>query len=134
MENVIDERELLCQFREARQKREILEEALKAAESSLMRIESQLIESLQSRGAESTAKYEGVGRALLLKPRLYASYRKESEESVFDFLRKEGREEMIKPTVHSQSLSSFVREKFEQGQPIPEFISYYLKQSVRFDA
>jgi exonuclease VII large subunit len=134
METAIDERELIAQLREARKEVTLKEESLKHAEQKLNEIESKLIESMQARGAESTAKYEGLGRAILLKPRLYASYRKENEEAVFEFLKSVGREDLMKLSVHPSSLSGFVKEKVEQGESVPDCITYYLKQGVRFDA
>ena len=104
----------------------------------MQRAEAQLIEALNATGAVSTAKYEGIGSFTKLKPRVYASYRKENESVVFDWLRGKGREDLIKPSVHSQSLSALVAELLEKGDPIPQageepLITYYSAESLRFN-
>ena len=50
---------------------------------------------------------------------------------MFEFLQAQNREDLIKTTVMPQSLSSFTSECIEQGIEIPEFITYYLKPSIR---
>ena len=47
------------------------------------------------------------------------------------FLKDQNRDDLIKPTVHSASLSSFIGELIAQGTAIPETISFYLKKSIR---
>lgn len=128
------ERDLLCRFKCAKQRRDELKDALKKAQEDFEQEESQLIEFLEANSAISTAKYEGIGYAQIQKPRLYASCRQENMDRLFNFLKEQDREDLIKTTVMSQSLSSFTKECIEQGQEIPEFISYYLKPTVRLYA
>ena len=132
MTSTITERDLVLKFREARLNKKAAETALEEANRIYMDAESALIESLQARDAEATAKYEGVGYASLAKPRLYARFDKESEPMVFDFLKAEQRSDLIKETVNPASLSGFVGERLGEGKAVPEFIKYYLKPSVRF--
>lgn len=125
-----NEKELVFSYRLAKHKVAELEEALKAAKASEMSLEHEIIEHLEEIGADATAEYEGV-TVKLQKPRLFASYLKENEERVFEFAKKEGREDLIKPTIHPSSLSSWVKERIESGLNVPEFLSYYLKPIVR---
>lgn len=125
------EKDLVLGFKSAKEKRDALKEELKLAQEEYEKTEFVLIEFLESISATSTAKYEGIGYVQIQKPRLYASCREENIKALFDFLKEQGREDLIKTTVLPQSLSSFTSECIENGQEIPECISYYLKPSVR---
>lgn len=128
------ERDLVAQFRRAKEKRDNLKDDLKDAQAEYDMTESRLIELLESNSAISTAKYEGLGYAQIQKPRLYASCKEENMERLFDFLREKAREDLIKTTVMPQTLSSFVKECIETGIEIPDYVSYYLKPSIRLYA
>lgn len=125
------ERDLLFGFKLAREKRDRLKDDLKAAQEELDQSEFRLIEFLEAHSAVSTAKYEGLGYAQIQKPRLYANCRQENMDDLMEFLQMQNREDLIKTTVMPQSLSSFTSECIEQGIEIPEFITYYLKPSIR---
>ena len=125
------ERDLLFRFKLAREKRDRLKDDLKSAQEELDQSEFRLIEFLESHSAISTAKYEGLGYAQIQKPRLYANCRQENMDDLIEFLQTQNREDLIKTTVMPQSLSSFTSECIEQGIEVPEFITYYLKPSIR---
>ena len=125
------ERDLVLQFKCAKEKRDALKEGLKQAQEEYEKIEFGLIEFLESNSAISTAKYEGIGYVQIQKPRLYASCKEENLQDLFVFLKDQGREDLIKTTVAPQSLSTFMSERIENGAEIPECVSYYLKPSVR---
>lgn len=131
VQETINERDLVMKLRDAKARKEAAELALEKANKECEAAEATLIESLQARNAEATARYDGVGFASLVKPRLYASFNKEFEPNVFEYLKGQGREDLIKETVNAQSLSGFVNELIGSGKTPPEFIKYYLKQSVR---
>lgn len=128
------ERDLVQMLKAAREMTEKLETDLKAAKDAEMKAESALIELLEANGAEATAHYEGVGHFKLMRPRLYANVTKDNQEKLFAYLGEIGREDLIKTTVMPQTLSTFVKERIEEGQEIPEFIGYYLKNSLRLFA
>jgi hypothetical protein len=127
----VEERVLIQKFKEATLEKKRLERDLKAAKKEYERIETQLIEILDAEGAEASARYEGIGYVRLMKPRLYASCNADNMEALFKHLEEVGRTDLIKTTVMSQTLSSYVKELIENGQEIPEVVSYYLKQSVK---
>lgn len=127
-----NERELMIKFSDAKKRKDEAKLELENANAEYEQIEAALIEALQARNAESTAKYEGIGFVSLVKPRLYARFDKENEERVFEFLKQEGREDLVKNTVNTQSLSGYIGERLEAGLSFPDFIKYYLKPSVRF--
>lgn len=133
MQTMTTERDLVLGLKHARDKKEELTYALKAANAEVNKLENQLIEALQASGATSTAKYDGVGSFTMLKPRVYASFNKEFETEMFEFLRSEGRQDLIKPSIHPKSLSAFVSEKLEKNESLPEFVTHYNAQTLRFN-
>lgn len=132
MQTTMTELELVEKFREAKRKKEEASNTLEVASKEYDVVERELIETLEAKGATTTAKYQGVGFVSLTKPRVYASYLKEKQSSVFAFLKELQREDLIKEMVAPQSLSGFVKELLEAGQPVPECINYYLKAGARF--
>lgn len=134
MEATLTERDLVIKFRDVKLKKEKAEDAFEDAKSEYDKCEKELIEMLEANNATSTAKYEGIGHVSLVKPQLYASCKKENEEKLFAFLNTQGREDLIKQTVNSRSLSGFVKEIVDGGMTVPEFISYYLKSAAKLFA
>ena len=128
------ERDLVQSLKISRDEVEMLEAQLKAAKEQEAKIESSLIELLEANSAEATAHYDGLGHFKLMKPRLYASVTKENQDKLFSFLDEIGRDDLIKTTVMPQTLSTFVKERIENGEGIPPFVSYYLKPSLRLFA
>lgn len=128
---VATERDLVIKFRDAKRKKADLELQLAEAQKSLDSAELALIELLESGDKKSSAKYEGIGFVTIKKPRLYASCDKEHELELFEFLKSEGRADLIKTAVNSQSLSSFVGERLENGKSVPEFIKQFFKTSLQ---
>lgn len=125
------ERDLVLRFKRAKERRDDLKDCLQNAQEEYEQAESRLIEFLEAHSAVSTARYEGLGYAQMQKPRLYASCRQEHIERLLSFLREQKREDLIKTTVMPQSLSSFTSECIEKGAELPEFVTYYLKPSIR---
>ena len=130
------ERELVFKLNELRKRSDALEAELSQVTKEEMATEAKLIELMELNGAKTTAKYDGIGSFSRLEPRVYASFRKENERAVFDYLTEQGRQDMIKPTVHPQSLSAFVKECLENGKQLPklgseELITYYSKTGLK---
>jgi len=125
------ERDLVQELKSAKEKVDELDLKLKSAKDEEMKAEAALIELMEANSAEATAHYEGVGHFKLMKPRLYANVTKDNQEKLFGYLNEIGRDDLIKTTVMPQTLSTFVKERIEEGQEIPEFIGYYLKPTLR---
>ncbi len=134
MNQKIKEKELLLNLKASKERRDVLKENLKTAQAEYDKTESELIEFLEAHSAVATAKYEGVGYAQLQKPRLYASCREVNMPDLIAFVESQGRGDLVKTSVSSQSLSGFASERIGEGLEIPEFVSYYLKSSIRLYA
>lgn len=126
------EMEMLIEYRNAKEALEKAKEAQTEAQLKFDRIEAQIVETLETTGKDATAKYAGIGYASLKKPTLYASCREEFKDQLFEFLKGQGMESLIKPTVNPRSLSSFISDVILDGKEVPEFISYYMKPGIRF--
>jgi len=131
MINKSKEMDLVYKYRYAKELLEKSENQYAESKKAVEEIESEIIELLQAEGKERTAKYEGVGFISLMSPRVYASCLKEKEDDLFSFLKQEGRDDMIRPTVNARTLSSFVKELMDEGKPVPECVNYYLKPAIR---
>jgi hypothetical protein len=127
----MNERDLLVVYKSARQELDSMKEQLKEVQKRYDEAETAMVEHLTANQAEATAKYDGIGYAKLMKPRVYASCLKENEDKLKAYLVEHGREDLIKEVVAAPSLSAYVGELVEAGKPIPDLISYYLKQGVR---
>jgi len=125
------ERELVLEYKLAKDEVEELDEKLKTAKDRFDKAQAKLIEELQSKGASQTAKYDGVGRITILKPLVWA--RSLDEEKLFNYLKEVGRDDLMKTTVHNATLRSYVRECIEVGKELPDFIEHGFKPSTRLN-
>lgn len=125
------EKDLLQDFVSAKKILIRIKEDEKNAQAVFDERERKLLDYLTESDKDATAKYEGIGYAMSVKPRLYASCVKADEPALFDFLKSKDRADLIKEVVQSGSLSTFTKELVENGEPIPECISYYFKNSIR---
>lgn len=130
----MSEAELVSAFKTAFERVEEYEKALELAKANMEQIKQALLDMFEANGTERTATYEGVGFITRSKPRLYASCNEENKQALFEELRATGRGDAIKEVVAPSTLSSWVSERIDAGQPVPEFISYVLKPGVRLYA
>lgn len=126
------EREMLQDYVEAKEAFSIAEKAYDNAKTILEERESVLVTALMDKGAKATARWDGLGHFTLTKPKLYASYVKENEQEVFSLVTEQGQGSIIKNTIASASLSTFVKGLIEKGVQLPEYIRYWEKQSGTF--
>ena len=130
--NEITEFDLVKKFQQAKIRKDAAEAELELAEEEYNMAESEMIELMEAKNATKTAEYDGLGHVTLMKPRLFASVKADNTPLLLTFLRDIGRTELIKETVFASTLSGFIAERIDKGEPVPEFVSYYLKSSARF--
>ena len=124
------ERDLLLQFKSARDAVKTYDEALKAAREVERTAEQALIDYLEAKQASATGKYPGVGWAQINSPRLYASAPQETFPQLLAWLRDHEQACAIKETVHPSTLSQIVGEQLRNGGEVPPGVTYYLKPQV----
>lgn len=74
------------------------------------------------------------GATVYLRSTLYPSVRKANQPRFHAWLREEGHGDLIKETVHHQTLKAFCREQVEAGRNLPEDLvttHYVTKASIR---
>lgn len=119
------ERKLLQEFADLKKRSEQAELIAKDLKNQLAVKEQIIVSMLIQKEAEATAKYEGLGFARLRKPEIKtAQYPKQHEEDFFNFVRGLGQGEIIKPTIHSATLRSFIKTCLEEGEDLPEYLYY----------
>lgn len=128
----IDEKILIERFKEKKALKEMYDQKLKEVTVEFESIEAQLISLLEDDGKSASARYEGLGHVVIVEGNTYASIEKGRQEDVINSLISLGREDMIKTTVHSATLSSFVKEQLKQNLPLPEGITFYRPKGLRF--
>ena len=77
------ERTLLDEYTKAKSSKELLKTSLDEAKARFDKAEHAIIEFLDAKGAQSTAKYDRLGKVQLNKPRVRASCLKENTELDF---------------------------------------------------
>lgn len=127
------EKDLLFEYKQAKEK---CEDAKKHHSEAVLKFEeaqSRLVEHMEDSGITSTAKYDGIGQVTLKAPVLSARFEPEDSLKVFEFLRDEGLDDVIKETVHHSTLSSFIAQKIRDGQAVPEFFKFSYRKIVQFN-
>lgn len=126
------EQELIVKYKDTQEFVTSLKAKLQDAQGELDKVSEEIRELMEAQDKKSTAKYEGLGYITLAVPYVRASYKKDNETVVFGYLEEVGRGDLVKQTVTSGALSSFVKGLLEEGKKVPEYISYYLQPNIRF--
>ncbi len=125
------ERDLVESYVNARTKHAQAKEHVQNCRADLDQAEHDLVQLLMDQDKHATAKYDGIGFVSLVSPALYASYRKDNEEILFKYLIESGREDLVRQSVNSKSLSSFVKDQLADGREIPKCINYVTIPKLR---
>ncbi len=96
------------------------------------KLELQLIDYLEEEGKKSSAKYEGIGHVTRVEGQAYASIKEGCQPIVLDHFRSIGRDDMIKTSIHSATLTSFVNQCLKTNEALPDGVTYYRNKSIRF--
>lgn len=102
------------------------------ANAEMEKVEAELMQLLDDQGKKSSAKYEGLGHVTCKNPTAWARIIKGQEDNLFNGLREIGRDDLLKLTVHSRTLTTFIRERLENHQPVPEGCEVYYERGLSF--
>lgn len=126
------ERDLVVSLKTLRAERKAIELKLEEVSKLENAAEALLLDYLESENKNASARYDnGIGYALISKPRIFASCPEEDFFQMKQFLMKEGREDLIKERVMPSSLSAFISERITEGKEIPIWVKYYIKSSIK---
>lgn len=126
-----NEKELVVAYVNARNRYEEQKAISTQAYNEMQRAVLKLVEYMEDVGTTATAKYDGIGRVSMTKPILSAKFDEEHRSELYEYLRREGLSECIKETIHASTLSSIIRQKIEQGEPLPDFIQTSYRKDVK---
>lgn len=129
MEERASERDLVVAYKLAKTEVKGIDKELKEAEKIRDKAEFALIELLVANNADATAKYEGLGYGRL-NTTLFASCKKDNQEKFMEDLKKEDREDVIETVTPKGKVTTYVKELIENGKPVPEYLTYYFKQTI----
>jgi predicted nuclease with TOPRIM domain len=91
--------------------------------------EAMVVAGLVSEAAKGSYSLPGGGKVILTN-RFYASVKKPDQPTFMDWLRENGHEDLIKETVHSQTLTAWAREQAEAGNPLPPEVAIYVETTA----
>ncbi len=127
-----DEKSLIAEFVRLNKEKDTMALQLKALTKKTEDIESQLMKLLEDDDKKASAKYEGLGHVVLVEGAAHASIEKGRQEDVIGYLKEQGREDMIKTTVASATLSVFVRDLLKMNQELPPGVTFYKPKWLNF--
>lgn len=125
------EKDLVFEYRQAREFAEDIKKQHSEAVEKMNTAQSRLVEYMEDSGITSTAHYDGIGKATLKAPVLSARFEPEDSQKVFEFLRDNGLEDVIKETVHHSTLSSFIAQQIRDGKTVPDFFKMSYRKIVQ---
>lgn len=107
---------------------------LQLSEATKLRddLEDKIIKNLVDDGKVATAKYDGLGHLTIIEEAAHASIEKGRQDDVKEYLRKNGREDLIKETISAAALSVFVRECLKQNIELPPGVTFFRGQHLNF--
>ena len=112
--------ELLQAVLEARQKVSEIDASLSEAKEKKESAEAALIEYMDNRELKSF-KSATLGCTAIRKETLYVSIDKDKKDEAFRWIEEDcGRGDMIKPSIHNKTLSSFISDLLKKGEKIPQ--------------
>jgi len=124
------ERELIEHLAKVKFELEIITAQKTKLEEEFKNLKYIVANMLMDMDAKTTTKFE-IGSVSLLKPLVRAEIDKNREEEVFDFVRKVGEPEIIKLSIHPQSLYGFVGRCIDSGLALPDSITSWFEPSIR---
>jgi hypothetical protein len=128
---MLTEQELLAAVLKARQKVAEIDASLSEAKSEKEKAEITLVEYMDNRDLKSF-KSSTFNCTVIRKETLYASIDKDKKDEALRWIEEDmGRGDMIKPTIHNKTLTSFISDLLKKGEKFPqELFNYFFKPEL----
>jgi hypothetical protein len=125
------EQDLLQAVLEARQDVDLKESELADAKEVKTKAEATLIEHMDNKELKSF-KSSTLNCTVIRKESLYVSIEKDKKEEAFRWIEEDcGRGDMIKPSIHNKTLTSFISDLLKKGEKIPQGVfNYFFKPEL----
>lgn len=115
------------------EKKQAAELALEAISKEFNDVEFEIRSFLQDDGdRKKTGEYNGLGWVTVVEQRLSASIEEGFQQDVMDYVKEIGREDLIKTSINSMTLSSFVGQLLKDNQPLPPHVTFFRPKKARF--
>ena len=117
----MDERKLLERYLILKEEEAAAAVNLDERKKARLEAERDLVQFMENRQMLRTGSYEGLGSVSL---RNFNTYKvaDEVKDRLFDYLKENNLEGVIKQSVHHKTLDKICNELIENGQALPEFI------------
>ncbi|OPY59139.1 MAG: hypothetical protein A4E55_00356 [Pelotomaculum sp. PtaU1.Bin035] len=124
--------QLADKFRALKERKDELEDALKAVNAEIEQIDEQLAQEMIN---EENQNFSRRGKTFYLTEKLYVHSIAEKRDELHKGLKENGFADMVRETVFPSTLKGFVKEQLEENDELPEWaaecISYVKRPSVR---
>lgn len=120
----MDEKQLLEEYVKNLEEVDLIEECLKKAKEVLSSSKTTLIEYLSDRSQNKSGSYEGLGSVTVKNFNTY-KVNEEYQQSLFQFLKENNIEGVIKQSIHHKTLDKVLGELVEEGKALPEYVNTY---------
>ena len=100
-----------------RDRKKELEDELKEVNSDITETEEQLVAAMVE---EEMQNFTRNGRQFILTSRTYASAKAGMMPAICEWMKENGLGDMVKESVHPQTLQAWVKEKMEEAGALPE--------------
>ena len=125
MENILT---LADRYKELRDTKQALNNSLKDVNAEIDTVEKTLIEQMVN---EEVQRFDRNGQLFYLSSKMYASPRAGVKEELYGWLKENGYADMVKETVHAQTLNSFVKEQLDEHNITADELKELLKDEQR---
>jgi len=125
------EQDLLSAVLEARQKVAEIDASLSEAKSEKETAEAALIEHMDNKELKSF-KSTTLNCTVIRRETLYVSIEKDKKDEALRWISEDcGRSDMIKPSIHNKTLSSFISDLLKKGETFPQdLFNYFFKPEL----
>lgn len=113
----VDIFKLAAKLRELRERKKKLQDELKEVNAAIDQCEQALAEEMISQEVQN---FNLDGRTFYLSTQVYASPKADRKYELYQWLKDNGYGDMVQETVHSRTLSAFVKELLDEGELPPE--------------
>ena len=125
----LSDRDLAEKLMKTRDEQDELKAKTSALEVEKEAMTKVLLERWEAEGVESS-RYEGLGLFSIVDD-IYVSVPPEKKPDLFAWLREQGLGDVIREDVPYQTMAALVKERLEGGDPVPEQVKCFIKQTIR---
>jgi hypothetical protein len=103
-------------------KKDELEASLKDVNGVIRTLSEETLPRLMEDLEQDSFRVPNVG-TVFLQQKVYANVKADDREKFHAWLRENGHGDIIKETVHPQTLTAFAKEQLGEGKPLPDTVS-----------